>query len=224
MARKRMIDPTIWADESFGKMSPEAQVMFIGIISNSDDEGRLPGDAAFLSSIIFPYKSLSLHKSQAILQEILLKMTSVLQFSVKNKKYIQLLKWKFYQKVDRPTPSKYPIFDEDSSKTQETVPPNRIEENRIEEKRRENTSSSMNYLREIPQEDLREFSDMYVITWKEIIGKAKSLINYCEMHGKKYENYKALLRNAISRDYQAREEKIGLSASELVEAHKGQKI
>ena len=85
-------------------------------------------------------------------------------------------------------------------------------------------SSTINYLKQIPKEDLEEFSNRYIITWAEIINKAQGLIDYCEMHGKVYKNYKAFLRNAISKDFQIREKRQGKSASELVEeAQKGEK-
>ena len=40
MARKRMIDPGIWQSEDFAKMSTLGKLVFIGLFSNADDEGR----------------------------------------------------------------------------------------------------------------------------------------------------------------------------------------
>lgn len=40
MARKRMIDPSIWINEDFGTLSNLAKLVFIGLFSLADDEGR----------------------------------------------------------------------------------------------------------------------------------------------------------------------------------------
>jgi len=212
MARKRMIDPSIWADESFGSLSAEGKNLFIGIISNADDDGRLAGNALFLTSTILPYSGLTQKQATALRDEVLSKMQSITLYEIEGKEYLQLQKWNFYQKVDRPSPSKYPQFTEESAKVRRSLVPNRIEQNRIEQNRKENPTSTINYLRQIPEEDLKEFSSKYIITFSEIIKKAQGLINYCEMHGKQYKDYKAFLRNAISKDFQAREAaKKGLS-------------
>lgn len=102
----------------------------------------------------------------------------------------------------------------------ETLDKNRKEEdkNNIKEINKEKVSASINYLKNIPKEDLKEFSDAYLVDFSGIIKKAQDLVNYCEMHGKRYKNYKALLRNAISKDFKVREKKVGMSASEMIEA------
>ena len=50
-----MIDPGFWIDEKLGTISPLARLLFMGLISNSDDEGRLPGHPALIKSQVFPY-------------------------------------------------------------------------------------------------------------------------------------------------------------------------
>lgn len=132
MARKRMIDPSIWADERFARLSPEAQVMFIGLISNADDEGRLPGNAAYLASSIFPYKGLSIEKATKIRDEVLTTMRSATLYVVDDCEYIQLKKFNTYQNINRPSDSKYPSLTEQSVNDHGELIPNRIEENRKE--------------------------------------------------------------------------------------------
>lgn len=134
MARKRMIDPTIWADDSFGSLSRDAQIILIGMISNADDEGILPANPLYLSSTILPYEEINAKKAEEIRWEIVSKMKSIVLYKIEDKEYIFFKKWKFYQKVDRPQPSKYPPFDDHSTIIREQVPANRIEQNRIEQK------------------------------------------------------------------------------------------
>ena len=40
MARKRDIDPSLWDHEELNALPIPARYLFIGIISNADDEGR----------------------------------------------------------------------------------------------------------------------------------------------------------------------------------------
>lgn len=53
MARKRMIDPSIWQDEGMAELTPRQQLMYIGLFSNADDDGRICVDPTFLSRL-FP--------------------------------------------------------------------------------------------------------------------------------------------------------------------------
>lgn len=59
----------------------------------------------------------------------------------------------------------------------------------------------LDYLLDIPQEDIREFSSELEVTPEQVTGKAKDLYNYCKARGKTYQDYKAFLRNAIKRDF-----------------------
>lgn len=54
MARKRMIDPNIWDSEDFGKLSDLSKLVFIGLFSLADDEGRGRCNPGYLKSKLFP--------------------------------------------------------------------------------------------------------------------------------------------------------------------------
>jgi len=45
MARKRMIDPNIWTDGGVQKLTDRQLLLFIGLISNADDEGIFEADS-----------------------------------------------------------------------------------------------------------------------------------------------------------------------------------
>lgn len=55
MARKRMIAPCIWEDEKFNKLSLIGRLLFIGLISNADDYGKLKGHPAVVKGKVFPF-------------------------------------------------------------------------------------------------------------------------------------------------------------------------
>jgi len=110
MARKRMIDPTIWEDENFGKLSPRAKVLFIGLFSNADDEGRIRANDSYLRSTVFMYDDIALNEIKKHLQEITNIMKHVHIYTVDNNIYCHLNNWDEFQKqkTDRISPSMLP--------------------------------------------------------------------------------------------------------------------
>lgn len=146
MARKRMIDPTIWQSEDFGRLSTLAKIVFIGLFSLADDEGRGRCNPVYLKSTLFPYeeniRSTDIDKT---LSEISSNMSVVL-YSCDGSSYYSLLSWDTFQKIDRPSQSKIPeynkntmklLFDEHSTSNRRVFAPNIKEDNRkeIEDKR-----------------------------------------------------------------------------------------
>lgn len=130
MARKRMIDPNLWTDEGFLELSMPAKMLFIGMISHADDEGRGPAKPNSLKARIFPADNITGADVLAMLVEIKAN-TRTMIYKVDGVDYYQLSKWHDYQSIDRPTPSKFPkyneiehprrTFDEDSTNNQRTL-------------------------------------------------------------------------------------------------------
>lgn len=117
MARKRMIDPGIWTSEDFANLSMLARLVWVGLISNADDEGRGKANTAYLKSQLFPYDDeLSLKKIESALKEIEGTM-SINFYKVEGKKYYQLTKWQKFQTINRPTPSQIPQPTNEASKS-----------------------------------------------------------------------------------------------------------
>lgn len=118
MARKRMIDPNIWQSEDFGKLSNLAKIVFIGLFSLADDEGRGRANPVYLRTTLFPYnegmRSADIEKT---LYEISSNM-SVVFYSYDGNSYYSLLSWDTFQKIDRATDSKLPAFDENNENIQ----------------------------------------------------------------------------------------------------------
>lgn len=69
--------------------------------------------------------------------------------------------------------------------------------------------TSINYLREIPEQDIQEFTTNFTCSASQVKSKAASLADYCESKGRSYKNYKSLLRNALRKDYGERFKKQG---------------
>ena len=146
MARKRMIDPNIWQSEDFSKLSTLGKLVFIGLFSLADDEGRGRSNPVYLKSILFPYeegiRSADIDKT---LSEISSNM-SVIFYSCDGSSYYSLYNWNIWQKIDRPTESKIPeydektmqrLFDEHSTSSRRVIAPNRKEDKRKEDNKKE---------------------------------------------------------------------------------------
>lgn len=148
MARKRMVDPSIWQSEDFSKLSTLAKLVFIGLFSLADDEGRGRANPTYLKSSLFPYnENLRSTDIEKTLSEISSNM-SVVFYECNGSSYYSLLSWYTFQRIDKPTNSQLPAFDENnkeirrlfvevSPKTPRGVSPKRIEEKEIKNKVKE---------------------------------------------------------------------------------------
>lgn len=47
--------PKLLEDEKLGELSPSVRLLFMGLISQADDEGRLKGHPGLVKSLIYPY-------------------------------------------------------------------------------------------------------------------------------------------------------------------------
>ena len=136
-----MIDPNIWQSEDFSKLSTLGKLVFIGLFSLADDEGRGRSNPVYLKSTLFPYeegiRSTDIDKT---LSEISSNM-SVIFYSCDGSSYYSLYNWDTWQKIDRPTESKIPeydenkmkrLFDEQSTNNRRVISPNKkiIEDNK----------------------------------------------------------------------------------------------
>ena len=155
MARKRMISPEIWDSENFSKLSILAKLVFIGMFSNADDEGRGKAKAECQKSKLFAYdESMRVADVESALDEVAENM-SVTMYSHDGNEYYSFDNWKKWQKVDKPSPSNIIPYDsescniirgtfrEHSPNVPRTLPPNRIEKkkNRKEDKTTEDNTA-----------------------------------------------------------------------------------
>ena len=108
MARRRMIDPNIWQSEDFATISVLARLVFIGMFSNADDDGRGRAKPVYLKSILFPYDdNLKAADIENALGEIGAKM-SVVFYDHDDNQYYAFTNWTKWQRVDKPQMSKLP--------------------------------------------------------------------------------------------------------------------
>ena len=109
MARKRQIDPDIWTSEQFINLSIEGRLLFIGMISMADDEGRLKGNPLILKANLYPADNHSIDKIRKWRDEVINQLLTSL-YVVDGQEYLWLPTFKKYQYMTKRFPSKLPEF------------------------------------------------------------------------------------------------------------------
>lgn len=103
-----MIDPSFWTDEKLGSCSREERLLFMGLISNADDEGRLPGHPALLKAAIFPYDDDIDTGEVAAWLENLAAKGLVVAYQAGGEAVVWVKNFTKHQTIKKPTPSKLP--------------------------------------------------------------------------------------------------------------------
>ena len=111
--RIRTIKPEFWQSESLSRVSREARLLFIGLFSACDDSGKTRAASRFLASLLFPYDDDAPKAIEGWLKE-LENEGCVRRYVVDGNTYLDIPKWRDHQKIDKPSASKLPAFDEDS--------------------------------------------------------------------------------------------------------------
>jgi len=106
-----MLDPVIWSDEGFLELSIPARLLFIGLISHADDEGRGTASARSLRARIFPGDTLSDDEIRTLCEEVAAHMRCTF-YACANTEYYQLAKWYEYQRMRMTAESTIPPCDE----------------------------------------------------------------------------------------------------------------
>lgn len=111
MARIRTIKPEFPQSESMGNVSRDARLCFLLLWTLSDDSGRLRGASRLLASLLFPYDEDAPELLPTWLAE-LEREGCIAVYEVGGSTYIQITNWLSHQKIDKPSQSKIPEFEE----------------------------------------------------------------------------------------------------------------
>jgi len=113
MARIRTIKPEFPQSESMGRVSREARLCFIQLWTIADDSGRLRGNSRMLASLLYPYDNDAPDLIDKWLTE-LVNEKCIIRYLSDDQNYIQICNWLSHQKIDKPSTSHIPPFDESS--------------------------------------------------------------------------------------------------------------
>lgn len=108
MARIRSIKPEFFTSIPVGGVSRDARLMFVGLWTNVDDDGRWVDDPRLVKAAVFPLDDdLTPVEIDRLLDELDAK-GRIVRYEVCGRAYLQVCGWREHQKIDRRTPSKYP--------------------------------------------------------------------------------------------------------------------
>ena len=141
-----MINPSIWEDPDFNRLSHQARLLFIGIISNSDDEGYIRGDSGSLKRLIFGFDEIKIEQIKEWIKE-LSKMKNIHFYDFKEETYAHLLNWSKYQKQqkDRIIPTIYPMCSKCLSNDKQPLAKEKRREEKISVQGTEHTLDLIKY-------------------------------------------------------------------------------
>lgn len=113
MARIRTIKPEFPQSESMGRVSRESRLCFMLLWTLADDSGRLRGNSRMLASLLYPYDDDAGKLIDGWLSELSTE-GCIVRYSADGDSYLQICNWLKHQKIDKPSASKIPPFDESS--------------------------------------------------------------------------------------------------------------
>lgn len=107
MPRIRTIKPELWQSPEVMNLSHSARLLFLGLITQADDEGIGSADPRKLKAVIFGGDDITLADLATWLEEIAGQRLAVL-YEVDGFGRLYLLpSWSDHQKVPKPTPTRY---------------------------------------------------------------------------------------------------------------------
>lgn len=105
--RIRTLKPEIWEDQAVGKLGPWERLLFIGLITMADDDGRLLSLPTAIAGRIFPWDSGAATKVPGWLGKVA-DVGLVVPYHVEGIDYIQIRSWSAHQKINRKVDSNLP--------------------------------------------------------------------------------------------------------------------
>lgn len=208
MSQRRMFSNRIANSARFLQMPSEAQLLYFHLCLRADDDG-----------IVEAYPIIRLLGTAPDACQLLLEKKFVKQLN--EDQVIVITDWLEHNTIraDRKVDSIYKHLLPSDVKTIEAKPRSDVENNtkriggqstdgiskvklgkvKIIKKDAvlEKPQASMNYLKNIPEDDLKEIGKKYSVSRSCILARAEDVIDYCEAKGKTYKDYKAALRNFI---------------------------
>lgn len=100
MARIRTLKPEFWGDEKLASMPALTRLVFLGLVSQADDAGRLVDNIKTLDGLLFPETEDTCRTALGELADA----ERILRYqSESGQRLIQIVNWHKHQKVDHPS-------------------------------------------------------------------------------------------------------------------------
>jgi hypothetical protein len=173
VARIRSIKPEFPQSESMGNVSRDARLTFIQLWTIADDEGRLRGNSRMLASLLFPYDD----DAPALIDGWLKELEDegcIVRYTSGKQNYIQLCNWLVHQKIDKPSKSKIPPFDESSRIVAKPLEVSSVEG--IKDQGEEGKGSEPHVERRVASPDRDVVAEVFAY-WQKTMNSPKSVLD-----------------------------------------------
>ncbi len=121
MARIRSLKPEIWMSPQVMNLSHGARLLFIGLITQADDEGRGSADVRKLKASIFGGDDVTSVDVQGWLSECSVNGLAILYHAENHGDLYALPSWGSHQSINRATKSRYPSPQNPAPVTDDSV-------------------------------------------------------------------------------------------------------
>lgn len=117
--RIRTIKPEIWQDEKIGTLTLPARLLFVGLMTLADDEGRFRAFPTVILGHVFPYDDQAPRKLDTWLTE-LANAGLIGLYAVEGMPYGAIVNFRKHQRISHPKPSiipppPFPTFSAESN-------------------------------------------------------------------------------------------------------------
>lgn len=112
MARIRSIKPEFFTSIAIANLSRDARLMFIGMWTHVDDDGRCIDEPRLIKAALFPLDD---DLDYSVIDELMGELEAkgrMVRYEVEGRRYVQIVGFKEHQKIDRHTPSKHPSCED----------------------------------------------------------------------------------------------------------------
>lgn len=105
--RIRTIKPETWADEKIGRLSRDARLLFVGLITMADDDGRFRALPSAICGHVFPYDEDAAKRVEKWMAELETQHL-VTRYVTDGFTYGSLNGWARHQRINRKSLSELP--------------------------------------------------------------------------------------------------------------------
>lgn len=197
MARARNIKPSFFTNDKLADCALGARLLFIGLWTIADREGRLDDNPRKIKAVIFPYDNMDCDNLLIQLE----KNGFILRYSIGENKYIQILNFVKHQNPHiKEGVSSIPAPDLHCASTVQNVPlpPSPILNPDIPKKISKKVTLDNLSADIFSPEEKKQLLEKYPnLNLALLVEKMK---DWCLANGKYYKDYKAAIRNWASRE------------------------
>lgn len=127
MSRIRSVKPELFLDGKLAQVSIQARYVYVGLFTESDDEGRMLASTKRIAGSLFPHDDDIGAKEVAVWLAELERLGRIVRYADAETQYFYLPNFHRHQKISHPTPSRLPAPPEEvlraAGEAPESLPP-----------------------------------------------------------------------------------------------------